>query len=637
MKVLYLGKDALFLTGLTQTFSEVYADSPINIHELFPEPGSFIGKFLPLILQEKSNIIIVDFSTDFELMRELAWQLSISLNPKDVTLVGVLDIPHNEESEHELDLVSLTQIPIIHYKGNDLKNIIFDAMYLTNFNNQARGEYATFSNPALYKKANYFSALTYILDNSKAIMESSVPLVEGDHLRLESDDLPAINNKYAKVIGSSNELLRTKFSNRYLLDLEFEGGEVQDISLERDDAPEEDEKETPTPEAISKVDLKDLKLNIEQLKNASKEGLKKLLMIQSNLDVLNQLSQPLIDYPYNIKFLTKFTSEMNLLKTFRPHLISVELTTKSAPKVESEEEKINDSEDTDEAGYSSEINLEDIKKLVAMIKSIDNYSPVINLFNCPKLTDDQMQALDYPMLMTINTKMTIELLIKMLEAIEKKNSEEVQEAPDRFLDGVKVPFKFKMLDKEVRVRHSIEIKITSLSEHEVTFISNKKLPEREILYTEMPAKFYFTVVLPIDTLEKSKIGNHYFALIHGITPSETQKLRSVVNELFFLELQEKKAEEKLAVEALKLQKKQEEKDAIEAAKQAEIQKKLDEEAEKKQVEEERIKAEEEKKKAEEQKALDEAEEKKAKAEASDKETTDAKTDEASEISEKKTK
>jgi hypothetical protein len=589
MKTLYLGKDKLFLGSLRDTFSKVYTDNSVEIKELFPDSVSFTGKFISTILQERPSIIIVDFSTDFELMRELGWQLRMSLDPDDVTLIGILDTPDNDESNQELDLACLTQFPILHYKGNDLKNIIFDSMYLTNLNDQARGEYATFKSASIYRDVKYFSALTYVLNNSKLIMESSIPLEIGEYICLESDHLPAINKKHVKVAKSSNDLLRTKFFlNRYLLDLEFEGGKVQDTTLAREEVISEDSIE-PIEPTINRVDLTELKSNMLPLKNASKEGLKKLLIIQTNLDVLNQLGQPLKNYPYNIKYLTTFTSKMSVLKTFRPHVISIELTTQHQPKpLEKEQDgKSDESNKNDEDENLPSIDLEDIKSLIETVKSIENYSPVINLFNTPKLTAEQSNTIDYPMLMAINTKMTIELMVKMLELVEKKNSDNVQEAPDNFLEGIKTPFKFRMLDKEVRLRHSMEIKITSLSEHEMTFISDKILTERGVFFTEIPVKFYFTVVPPIDPLEKTKTGFHYFALIHGITPSDTQKLRSFVNELFFVELQGKKAQEKLAVESLKSQKIQEEKDAIEAGNKAAAQKKIDEETEKLKIEKEK--------------------------------------------------
>ena len=48
----------------------------------------------------------------------------------------------------------------------------------------------------------------------------------------------------------------------------------------------------------------------------------------------------------------------------------------------------------------------------------------------------------------------------------------------------------------------MNIEVTSLSEHEITFVAEAQLPTRGVMYTEFPVPFYFTVVDPVESLGK---------------------------------------------------------------------------------------------------------------------------------------
>jgi hypothetical protein len=453
--------------------------------------------------------------------------------------VGVLNQPESAsdpefklklvKNNEQLKLASLTQVPIIHYKGNDPQKVIFDAIYLNSGATEMRAEYATFKNMKLEIDAMYFSSLTHILDKA-LIMESSISIKENEVLLLKSDYVLPIDKKYVIISKKNQELLSTKFIYRYRLDIDFKNEEK-----------------------IEEVDSKLLKNYASSFGRALSFSRLKMLMIQSDLDVLTQLKEPMSKYPYLIRYLTKFSNEMKLIQNFRPHIISVELSSVPQENNTKEQAEVINEED------KSIITMIEIESLIQIIKRIEGYDPVIEIFNCSELTDELKKKFNYPLLLTSTSKMSFELLLNMLAIFKSKRKEEDPYKNDSFIDSNENPIAIYALHKESRLKHDIPIKITSLSEHEITFITPIELPLRGVLFTKTPVQFYFTITKPIDSLERSRDGFHYFALINGISPTDAQELRQFVNMLFFKDKSEKKKQELEAFQALNKQKESEKK------------------------------------------------------------------------------
>ena len=69
-----------------------------------------------------------------------------------------------------------------------------------------------------------------------------------------------------------------------------------------------------------------------------------------------------------------------------------------------------------------------------------------------------------------------------------------------------------------------KVRLVSLTESEMTFLSEKPLEMRRIYYVELPLPFYITIVPKKATADYSKLENSYRALIHGIDETTKQKL-----------------------------------------------------------------------------------------------------------------
>ncbi|MAE59635.1 MAG: hypothetical protein CME69_12295 [Halobacteriovorax sp.] len=526
-KLLYFGKDQVYFNSLRNRIDQDGFSDEFELISMFFDEDSdknFITTIVSEIASLNAQIILIDFSIDKDKVSLLARHLRLTLDPKETSLVGLLNQvePDSEESstkeandnsiKKDFLQASLTHIPIIHYKGTSLGQIIFDSTYLFDGDAAFRPAYATFKNFKRELSAKYFSSITHIL-NDHLIIESSLNFDEEAIIELESDFLVHLNNKHVKVERKSTQLLQTKFSKRYRLSMDvIEQTKPDDVVLGAQENIEENK------EKYNLVDKTVFNHYINSLDRTGQSKKVKLLLVQDGLEVLQQMEQSLSELPYLIRYQTSFRKNMKVVSNFRPHLIGVEFG-----------EKIND-----------------IKELIKLIKEIEDYDPVINIFNTDLSGASLREELDYKFIMTHQSSINLELLLNMLEIYDKKYGNFDPATADPLVDEGESPFLVYALNPMSRIKLHLDIVLTSISEHEITFLCSEELPERGVLILEDPIKMYVTIQKPVEKLENERGMNHYFGLINGITTLELQKLRQHVNDMFLAEKRQKELEEKEA-------------------------------------------------------------------------------------------
>ncbi len=519
-KLLYFGKDEVYFRSIEKRLIEDGKDSEFELQSIFfsgDEEKDRITSLVSDIVNLNSQIILVDFSKEKDKVTLLARHLRLTLNPKDTALVGLLNQVEGDESsadkadnkiKKDFLQASLTHIPIIHYKGTSLGQILFDCNYLYDEDTSLRPSYATFKNFKKAQSAKYFSSVTHIM-KEHLVIETSLDFSIDQLIEIESDFLVHLNRKTFKVERQSKDLLQTKFSKRYRLDMkvneEIDPGDVVLGGSEEEVKPK-----------LPQVDIDVFSHYISSLDKSGQTKKVKLLLVQEGLDVLQQLEKSLSELPYLIRYQTSFRKNLKVVSNFRPHVIAIELS-----------EKVNE-----------------IEELVTLIKEIEDYDPVINIFNTTLSGADLREKLDYQFIMTHKGEINLSLLINMLEIYDKKFGNFDPSTQDPFIDKGESPFVVYALNPMSRIKIDLDIEVTSMSEHEVTFLCEHELPERGIIFLEHPVKMYVTVVNPIEKLDKDKGKSHYFGLINGITSLELQKIRQYVNDLFLSEKHEKERKEK---------------------------------------------------------------------------------------------
>lgn len=90
-------------------------------------------------------------------------------------------------------------------------------------------------------------------------------------------------------------------------------------------------------------------------------------------------------------------------------------------------------------------------------------------------------------------------------------------------------FFFKPLDLRAHAEIPMEITITSITEHEVSFIYDGELAIFSSYQIVFFTPLFITIVPPIRNLETSRTGTHYMGFICGADEEDKRSLRQLVN------------------------------------------------------------------------------------------------------------
>lgn len=163
-----------------------------------------------------------------------------------------------------------------------------------------------------------------------------------------------------------------------------------------------------------------------------------------------------------------------------------------------------------------------LHSLLQSVRSVDSYEPTIILFGTNEEADKLRDKLKYKKLLVHPGLCQKELLEQLL--VKYGTMMNLRESPGR-------TFKLDSLEGSCEIK--LDITITGISEHMITFFCSKELPMYSNLRFNAPIDFNALVVPPFRELYKSSKGEHYMALIHGIDQADSAYLRKFVNQIIF--------------------------------------------------------------------------------------------------------
>lgn len=220
-------------------------------------------------------------------------------------------------------------------------------------------------------------------------------------------------------------------------------------------------------------------------------------------------------------------------------------------------------------------DLDALKNIMAAIKKIPNYSPVVLIFNGAGLTSEglrkdfghnqiicqnglfnfkQLLGLAQIFQKNIEAKKDKELNDK-LNALKKKDPAKFRKYTKADLEGgVRAYFDEKKSDSVVDFENQVQL--LSISESELTFnlIGKDKydIPMYSIFELNFPVNMWVTVLpFPKSMLEGNKKPEGFRAFIHMVGEIEKRDLRRFVNSVFFADKDEAKRKELAEFEAMK--------------------------------------------------------------------------------------
>ncbi len=168
-------------------------------------------------------------------------------------------------------------------------------------------------------------------------------------------------------------------------------------------------------------------------------------------------------------------------------------------------------------------------QIINAIKLINDYVPIIILFNSPSTSTALQKAYGYTALLAHKEHISIEPIAMLLAISSKKQSVNSKG---------KIYYPFKLCDIRRKALVKEEILITSLTEHEITFASKKEYPCFTTFQIDVPVDAFITIVEPTHELKFVKNNFHYMAFIHGVDEQDLSYLRKFVNKIIFEPLEE---------------------------------------------------------------------------------------------------
>ncbi len=174
--------------------------------------------------------------------------------------------------------------------------------------------------------------------------------------------------------------------------------------------------------------------------------------------------------------------------------------------------------DRDEDEVKSENTFENLFRLTNAVKNIRNGETIFVAFNSPSRTEAIRKALDYDQVLSVSDDIFKDKLNALISVFEQKGRKMSCQT-----------YCYSPYLNEARCFFNIDLKITSITEHEITFYSEADIPMYSLLKIEVPSSLYLIIVPPTMQLESDKKGVHYMAFITGGEESDAEILRSFVN------------------------------------------------------------------------------------------------------------
>lgn len=576
-KIIYLGDDRSYWDNIKSRFLKTYNQTEFDFLKIHQEdPTKYQEVFLE-ILDIKPTIIYIDFSEDLNTQLKLAQLVRRDNSTAHIPIVGLV------ESQKDVRDCLTAGVPFIHIKCAEFHDVVYDP-YFWAFPKEAKA--------AEYAKAK-FSREAELIDDFRIgyitptdiHAEGNIKLQKGEKIKLESaipEKIIPSKNFIVKEIYTSN--LYYDYTYGYDLEFVFVDEPEVDENENEDVLGEEDEKKR-----LKKIN--DAKMNRRQklaeyedhLQRTKKKQKKwvldnmydsspkqtKILIVDEKMRVLRNEDKPIDQHGYTIRTQTLLSGEMSEIDRMVPNIIAFQYVgddevRSEEGEAEGEQEELSEEElkAKEEAIREAEKRAnEQLVKIIAKIKSIQNYKPFLIIFNCRHYTSKSFQdTFKYPWVITNKGRMKLKIILDMAEMYEKKQKLIYDEKVNKRIEEMrkKDPQKYGRLtpkdfeeerfyvSKDHDLSHiscSYPIELETLTESEITFLTEEDL-DLKTFRLNFPVQMSITLVEQDGKKFQLVNGkNQYKALIHSIGETEKKKLRRFINEIFFGPLMEERKKE----------------------------------------------------------------------------------------------
>ncbi len=164
---------------------------------------------------------------------------------------------------------------------------------------------------------------------------------------------------------------------------------------------------------------------------------------------------------------------------------------------------------------------EDFDHMDELLNELSNlqpkYTPFIIIFNCDSASAALQKVYNLKTVLATPKKANLKNLNDMVSILESKSKN-----INNYL--------FKN-DQRVVSYYNLDVKMTSITENEVTFQSYTEIPMYTVLKLNIPIEMYLLVIPPFKKLRPLPDGFHYQCFVMGINEKNSEYLRKYVNRL----------------------------------------------------------------------------------------------------------
>jgi hypothetical protein len=508
LKIKYIGNDDKYWGRIQDYFVSEYKDMEhsffqTRMDESFNSKSSFVK-----VYESEIDILYIDFSVDSFKGLQLCKLLTKNNKTRSISLVGLFDYTLDKQ----LLVKSIAaSVRINHYKSFEIHDVVYDPISLIDVNLAVT--------PAFVRSKE--------LEQFELRLPMRVGYIDTNHFHVETDsylkvgDIVDISSHPLQAIMPSTKVYVQKFyetnlyfNYRFAYDLEFiyidndyfaSTNENWLMYKDLKEHPEKLEEMCDYAQADLEADMKKRKeifsptrkkIDNWLIENREATINKKLkvLIIDSSLEIFNQLEKPIEDFSYSLSLQTELVGDLYQLQRTLPHLIVFRL---------------------DEENNNKEM----LQKIIKKIKTFNDYNPYVLIFNCKESSSEIRRGNDYPNCLTYSGAIHID----EIKIIAKKLDEKLEITNSK----TKVFLKFKD-DKSVMFLKK-NVHVLGMTESILYFESKLEIPMWTVFMVEKPIKMLLTIVPHKEDGHFKTEKNVYRAIINGVGESEKAEIRQLIN------------------------------------------------------------------------------------------------------------
>lgn len=497
VSAVYLGQDLGYWQDVCRRLEKEFQGEKFTFNHCFRKDLKTFQKVLLEIIKHKPDMIFVDFSVESKKVLTVARTLR-RIYPDMQALIGLWNYL---APKHLIDEGNTTGVTVTHIKSGEIGEVVRHAMHLCR--QKKRDEFVK-AQPAenLDLSIVHKMKIGYLTEEYLHVEHNVLPPV-GDHFELSTN---LFGGKFKSKFTLQREINENFYYNfNYCSDFKII------YNPETPAKPDETDKQKSwrinDDKQVEEKRRKTFSSWIEEHKATSIPKRTKLLVIDSELSIIDQADRPLDEYPFSIRFLREIDNKGRELTKIKAGIICYQCP----PKQEGQ-----------------------LRDLMAQIDSIEGYNPFVVIFQASWTSEYLKSHFGYERIMGNKDPFDLDTLLDFCKAYEENEGRNKSHAKTASKDVVEKRVYIDKYSPISDVEYAVGINLHSFTESYFKFQCKETLPLWSIYFLDWPLDVCLTVVEELKENEwKLKDHHQYMALIHCIGEKEKAEFRRQINDTIY--------------------------------------------------------------------------------------------------------